>query len=361
MLAEGCAMNEQKMPLHEPEIGKFTHILSQRIHQFFRENDLPNKADAAMYLKIAMGFAYWIASYFLLCFGQFGDLGFAVVYAVHGFSHVFLILNVGHDANHHAISQNATVNRALSYTMDLCGINSYMWRILHHSAHHYCVNVHTEDETIDGRGLLRLSPCTSKRWYHKYQYLYGPIVYSFYSLDYVFVKDFRFFAFPTPNMLKFTPHPTREWIILAAAKLAYVGYMIGVPIAIGRSAPIVLASFLVAHLLMGLCVLLLIQTSHALPDNAFPDGAGKRQGFAAHILATTQDCAPRNAVLSWLAGGLNRHVIHHLYPNISHTHYGVLTQILKRVTEEVGAPYHQIGSFHEALRQHFVLLKRLGS
>src|SRR5262245_61296918 len=31
-----------------------------------------------------------------------------------------------------------------------------------------------------------------------------------------------------------TPHPTREWIILAATKLAYVGYMIEVPIAIGR-------------------------------------------------------------------------------------------------------------------------------
>ena len=312
-----------------------------------------------MTAKVVLALSYWAASYIYLCIAALEPLAFLLAYVAHGLGHVFIVLNIGHDANHHAISEKLGVNRVLSYTMDLCGINSYMWRIMHHRAHHYCINVHGEDEAIDGRGLLRFSPFAPMRRKHRYQHLYAPLLYSLYSLDHVFLKDFRFFA--VPPTLKPIKHPLREWAILVAGKVLYLGYMLGVPIfLVGHAPVIVVMSFVATHAVIGLSVVMVFQITHVLAGASFPEAVGRGPSFTAHVFATTQDCAPDNPVLSWLVGGLNRQVIHHLYPNICHTHYGNLTNILRVASEEFAMPYRQTGSFRGALKQHFLLLKGLG-
>jgi linoleoyl-CoA desaturase len=147
-----------------------------------------------------------------------------------GLAQTFLLLNIAHDSNHNAISSRPFINKTLNYVFDLCGISSYMWRILHHRGHHSCINLHGEDDALSGRGIFRFTPYESRAPWHRFQHLYALFFYALFSLEYVLVRDFECFFFPTHDYLKRTKHPLREYAILFAGKGFYLTYMLVLPI-----------------------------------------------------------------------------------------------------------------------------------
>ena len=78
------------------------------------------------------------------------------------------------------------VNKALNYVFDVCGISSYMWRILHHRGHHSCINLHGEDDALTGRGIFRFTPHEPRAPLQRFQHIYALFFYALFSLDYVF-------------------------------------------------------------------------------------------------------------------------------------------------------------------------------
>ena len=52
----------------------------------------------------------------------------------------------------------------------------------------------------------------------RFQHIYALFLYALFSLDYVFVRDFECFFFPSHDYLKRTRHPLREYAILFAGK-----------------------------------------------------------------------------------------------------------------------------------------------
>src|SRR5581483_3019173 len=111
-----------------------------------------------MVAKIALGLIAYLSTYGLLLVPDTGAAFFALAFVAHGLSAFFVMVNIGHDANHGAISRRPWVNNLFSYTMELCGLNSRLWRLAHHQRHHGVINVGTGDEALRARGLLRLSP-----------------------------------------------------------------------------------------------------------------------------------------------------------------------------------------------------------
>jgi linoleoyl-CoA desaturase len=51
--------------------------------------------------------------------------------------------------------------------------------------------------------------------------------------------------------------------------------------------------------------------------------------WAIHQLFTTTNFAPKNKIVNWYTGGLNHQIEHHIFPNISHIHYGNIAKIVK--------------------------------
>ena len=250
----------------------------------------------------------------------------------------------------------------MNYVFDLCSISSYMWRILHHRGHHSCVNVHGEDDALSGRGLLRFTPHEPWRPLQRFQHIYALLLYAMFSLDYVFARDFECFFAPKHDYLKRTKHAAREYAILFAGKLFYVTYMLILPVMILKeSLLLVLGAFLTVHLIVGLSVALVFQTTHTVEDTHFPASRNEFDNSVYHIFATTADYATRNPVVSWLTGGLNHHIVHHLCPFVCHTHYAALTRIVRETSEEFGIPYRENRTMTGAVFQHLVLLKQLGN
>ena len=167
--------------------------------------------------------------------------GLSAVYLLNGLAQTFLLLNIAHDSNHNAISSVRSVNKVLNYVFDVCGINSYMWRILHHRGHHSCINLHGEDDALTGRRIFRFTPHEPRARLQRFQHIYALFFYALFSLDYVFLRDFECFFFPSHGYLKRTKHPVREYAILFAGKGFYLTYMLILPVVLLGKSPLLVA------------------------------------------------------------------------------------------------------------------------
>ena len=336
--------------------SSFPKVLRRRLDGFFSDQNLSPKADRTMWIKIALGLAVLSASWIALYAFNPGSWKFVAIYLLNGLAQTFLLLNIAHDSNHNAISSARSVNKALNYVFDLCGISSYMWRILHHRGHHSCINLHGEDDALTGRRIFRFTPHEPRSPMQRFQHIYALFFYALFSLDYVFVRDFACFFFPGHDYLKRTKHPAREYAILFAGKAIYFTYMIVLPIVLLRKSPVLVAvAFLLTHVIIGLSVSLVFQTTHTVDSTYFPSSRNEFDNGVYHIFATTADYATTNPLVGWLAGGLNHHIAHHLCPFVCHTHYPSLTRIVKETSQEFGIPYRENPSVRQALAAPFFL------
>jgi linoleoyl-CoA desaturase len=351
------------LPIIEPlGASSFPKVLRRRLDRFFADQRITPKADRTMWVKIAVGLAVlagaWIALYTL----RPSSWKFLVLYLLGGLAQTFLLLNIAHDSNHNAISSRPLVNKTLNYVFDLCGISSYMWRILHHRGHHSCINLHGEDDALSGRGIFRFTPYESRAPWHRFQHIYALFIYALFSLDYVLFRDFASFFFPSHDYLKRAKHPLREYTVLFAGKGFYLTYMLVLPVMVlGKSPLLVAGAFLLVHVIVGLSVTLVFQTTHTVDTTYFPADRSEFDNGVYHIFATTADYATEKPLVGWLVGGLNHHIVHHLCPFVCHTHYAPLTRIVKETAEEFGVPYRQHPTMSGAVRHHLMLLKQLGN
>ncbi len=342
--------------------SSFPKVLRRRLDKFFADQSISPKADRSMWVKISVGLAMLLGSWIALYALKPDSWKFLALYVISGLAQTFLLLNIAHDSNHNAISSVPSVNKTLNYVFDVCGISSYMWRILHHRGHHSCINLHGEDDALTGRGIFRFTPHEPRASYHRFQHIYALFFYAMFSLDYVFVRDFESFFFPSHDYLKRTRHPAREYCILFAGKAFYLAYMLILPVfVLGKSLLLVVGAFLLVHLIIGLTVSLVFQTTHTIDSTYFPSDRSEFDNGVYHIFATTADYATDNPVVGWLVGGLNHHIVHHLCPFVCHTHYDSLTRIVRETAEEFGVPYRQHPTMTRAIRHHLLLLKQLGN
>ena len=197
----------------------------------------------------------------------------------------------------------------------------------------------------------------------RFQHIYALFFYALFSLDYVFVRDFECFFFPTHEYLKRTQASgarirnslCREGV-LPHLHAGFAGGGAGQIAAAGRWA------FLLVHLIVGL------DRIAGLPDHAY-----RRQHIlsrraaasltTACITSSRRQPIMRRATRWWagLTGGLNHHIAHHLCPFVCHTHYAPLTRIVKQTAEEFGVPYRQHPTMTRAIWHHLILLKQLGN
>jgi len=57
---------------------------------------------------------------------------------------------------------------------------------------------------------------------------------------------------------------------------------------------------------------------------------------------------------------LNHQIEHHIFPNISHIHYGKIAEIVKQTATECDLPYYEFKTMRSAVAAHFGHLKELG-
>jgi linoleoyl-CoA desaturase len=272
-----------------------------------------------------------------------------------------------HDANHGSFSKRKWMNRLFGNSLYLLGGFPPNWRYQHNTLHHGYTNIEGHDEDIAPPEILRLSPHRPLKKIHRYQFLYAWFLYSLMTISWIIVKDFRRLKKYREMGVKLSGKRTynRLLVELIISKIVYYIIFLGVPI---LTVPVAwywtVAGFLLMHFTGGLILAAVFQTAHVVPTSEYPmpDENGEiNNNWAAHQLYTTCNFAPRSRVFTWLVGGLNYQVEHHLFPNISHIHYRHIAGIVQKKAKEFGMPYHVNRSFLGAVGQHVRMLKLLGS
>ena len=137
----------------------------------------------------------------------------------------------------------------------------------------------------------------------RFQHIYALFLYALFSLDYVFLRDFECFFFPSHDYLKRTKHPVREYAILFAGKGFYLTYMLILPVVLlGKSPLLVALAFVLSHLIIGLSVALVFQTTHTVDSTYFPSAATSSTTGSITSSRRRPTMRPSSPLVGWLVG-----------------------------------------------------------
>lgn len=275
-------------------------------------------------------------------------------------------MGIMHDANHGTLSSNSSLNNLFSKSLDFVGCSSTVWRLQHNVLHHTFTNIDDHDEDIEAPLFLSFSPNTKKYWFHRYQHLYAWFFYGLATLYWVTVKDFvalkKYRKIGLVNDRK--THVKEIWKAIIW-KAFYFSYSLLLPILFNASGVVwIVIGFLFMHFITGLLISLIFQLAHVMPDMRFPQADHNNQidqNWYVHQLENTSNFSPKSTWLSWLIGGLNYQIEHHLFPNISHIHYRKISKTIAETAKEYGLPYYVNENFFVAIWRHLKMLHKLGN
>ncbi len=346
----------------------FFRTLQQRVNAYFNENKIKKTGNWIMYLKTTGILTGYFVPYALLFAGVFSGWGIVLLYVLMGFAVSGIGLCIMHDANHGAYSSNKTVNKILSYSLNMVGGSSFTWKIQHNLLHHTYTNVYHIDEDIDDKPFLRLSPHGKLKSHHRFQHYYAFLLYCFATLSWVIIKDFRQLKLYNKEGLTENNgfHPKREAIIMIVSKIVYFLHILVLPIAIGLSVGYVLLGFLLLHMVAGLLITVVFQLAHVVEGPEHLDAEDAVEGqlentWAIHQLQSTANFSTKSKFVTWCVGGLNFQIEHHLFPTICHVHYPKIAQIVKQTVTEFNLPYYEFDYLHKAVGSHIKMLRAFGS
>ena len=343
----------------------FVKDLKKQVNTYFRESGISKHADIRMVFKTIAMLIITFVPYGLIMSNQLSIWTMWCLAVVMGIGVAGIGFSISHDALHGAYSSNSRINTALGLSFDLMGANGYLWKITHNVIHHTYTNIQGIDEDLEVSPLLRLSPESEHLPIHKYQHLFGFAAYSFSTLFWVFIKDYKYLLQKDLGPYRNISHPKREVAILIGMKLVYYAYMIVLPLLVlDITWWQFVIGFLTIHLTAGLILGIVFQLAHVVegPDHFTSAGHDVMEdAWLVHEMKTTSNFGRANKLLCWYVGGLNFQIEHHLFPKVCSIHYPAISPIVQKVAEEYGVPYHHHPTFRAAIASHFRMLKKLGN
>ncbi len=344
---------------------KFFKTLNTRVNDYFKDNNIKKTGDWRLHLKTIVMFTLFFAPYFLIL--AFTTMPFwlhLVLSVIMGVGMAGVGMNVMHDGNHGSYSSKVWLNKIMGGSIYILAGNVYNWQVQHNVLHHTYTNIPGHDEDLDAGRIIRFTKHAEWSGFHKYQQYYALVAYGLLTFNWCLTTDFKQMGGYLKRKLSYGefPNTTRLWIGLVISKIVYFAFWLVIPLMLVTWWKVLLG-FFVMHYTAGLILSLIFQLAHVVEEteNPSPNDMGEMDNtWAIHQLYTTTNFAPKSWLLNYYTGGLNHQIEHHLYPNVSHVHYGKIADFVKQTAEECDLPYFEFETMGEALLAHIKHLKDLG-
>jgi linoleoyl-CoA desaturase len=306
---------------------------------------------------------YFVFYACILFFGNSTPLLF-LFYILCGITMIVLFINAFHDAAHGSLFKKPKHNDWFTYVLELFGSNRWLWIRRHISLHHAYTNIQDWDIDMKQSDIVRIFPNSPRFNYHKYQHIYMWLIYPLYSLNWLYIRDFKDFFGKENNYVKrVTAIPQKEVYRLFTAKAINLFYLLFTPmIILNQPWYTVLGAWFAMHVCGSIIGVVALVSTHVDEHAYFPktDEDGKISAtWAMHQMMVTKDFSANSPLANFLYGGFTHHVAHHLFPGIGHTYYPYITPIIRRYAKEYNLPYTNY-PFYEAVTSHFRMLKNKG-
>jgi linoleoyl-CoA desaturase len=295
--------------------------------------------------------------YFLLFFAQ-SSIIFLVSYVLFGLLAFLFALNFAHDCAHESLFKSRFLNGSVfSFLFSMLGADAGAWRVRHITAHHFAPNVAGYDSDLSVTILFRISPDCPYRNYHKWQFIYAPILYSTYSFFWIFLKDF------TLLFREFKSRKSIEIVVFFLTKTLYFVFSLGLPLLFShQSIRIVILGYLLMHLTQSLFLLFTFLISHHVEKTHYPKVDESKEIQASWIqnqILSSNDVSPFSWAANFIFGGFNNHIAHHLFPTIHHFYYRKMNEVIYEAIIEKGIETSRT-TFISGIISHIRLLWHLG-
>jgi linoleoyl-CoA desaturase len=337
--------------------------LRKAVDAYFENNGIKRTGNRTLYNKAILVISFSLALYLFLLLGNYTWWTGVLLSVLLGFALISTAFNVMHDACHKSFSSRKWVNNLMGLTMNALGGNAFLWKIKHNVIHHTYTNIDGVDDDLANGSLLRL--CVSQKWrpLHRFQHLYMFFLYAVSTIAWMLVFDFAKYFSRRINTTAINRIDVKEHFIFWASKALYVFFYGLLPIYfVGWQAW--LTGFLIVHVTMGLVMSVIFQLAHVVEKTSMYSAEGALgvpvTAWAEHEIRTTTDFAQNSKLVSWLIGGLNFQVEHHLFPTVSHVHYPAISKIVEEHCQKFSLPYHNYRSMWQAIVSHIRLMKHLG-
>ncbi|CAK0758443.1 hypothetical protein CVIRNUC_002620 [Coccomyxa viridis] len=345
--------------------GEFYNVLQRRVEKYFRGNEINPRTSRAWCVKAALIVTCWVACFYGTFFGLQSFAASALCAVALGLCMGEAGVSIMHDVNHGAGLRSRSARYVLGTAMDLIGVSSFLWRQQHVVGHHTHTNLETDpDIRASDQDVRRVAPHHKRQWYHRYQHIYLGALYGLLVVKAVLVDDFVALAAGCIGPLKLARMTPRETAVFWGSKALYMAYFIMLPAMWSEhSLAALIALWLISEMVAGWLFAFLFQVAHVTGDVQFPSTKDSHvaMGWAAAQAATTADFSHGSWFWTHFSGGLNYQVVHHLFPNICHTHYPAIGPIVVDTCCEFGVPYKVFPSFASAMSAHFQHLKTMGA
>jgi linoleoyl-CoA desaturase len=352
----------QKLKFAKDEGTLFYKELREQVDDYFERNRIQRTGNNTMFFKMFLYFGLDILFYILMITSN-DALSFYAFYLLMGISVLMTAFNVSHDAAHGVAVKSKWLNKFLfNLSFNLQGNNAYVWGKNHNESHHLYTNIEGSDIDVLNNPLFRMSDSQPLKWFHRYQWLYAPVLYLFYSLNWFLFRETLMIFNISSRTIK-VEIPKVEIAKLVFYKLLYIGYMIVAPIyflPFGWGA--VLLAFILNHFLISVLFVGVLGVAHVSDFVAHPaaDEEGKLDmSWPKLQMCTSVDYNAGSVFFNWTLGGFNAHALHHLLPNICHVHYLKILPIFREVAKKHGIVYMEMG-YCQSLAAHFRFLKAMG-
>jgi linoleoyl-CoA desaturase len=354
----------KNIKFEEAGSSMFLEVVRERANTYFEEKKISKKADWRMITKTIGLLIIWALLYWSLLFAAVPLLVKFIIAACLGLTMGLIGFNICHDALHGAYSKSPWKNRALGWLFNLIGANVYVWKMTHNRIHHTYTNIVGHDADLEvAPGMIRIHEDEPKKWIHRYQHIYAFFLYSLASISWFFKKDYMKFFDESLRVGGKKP-PKAEYFKLFIYKGIYYCFFLIIPLLV-IELPWwqILLLILVMNLAEGTLIGNVFQLAHLVEEVDMPKPKNDSEihdSWAVHQMRTTANFARGNKLAGFLFGGLNYQIEHHLFPNVCHVHYPVISGIVKETANEFDVPYLENRTFFSALKSHSNFLKKRG-
>jgi len=281
----------------------------------------------------------------------------ALAYAfVHGIARAIMVVQHTHGASHFALSINPSINRwVYRIATVLIGMwNPKVWDLQHVVAHHVYTNEWPYD--TDSAFPIKSIAVNQRRFsYHKYQHYYMWIIYMF-TIPLVCINSLK------DTLIGRQVLYTMRWQIQGSFVEAWTVNILAL---IYLSIPYFFHSFWTASLIImfnnavsSLTFSLQFVVNHEVDKPGVMDGPPpEKMDWGQYQVVSSNTFSGDSIWKTWLAGGLNTQIEHHLFPGVWYRHYVPIRKIVMEVCKEFNIVYNDSPDLWDALSCHYRLLK----